>query len=102
MKPTLDDLKYSLKGVAEQLKIGSTWRHYHFGIYIIEDVCIIENTSEVGVLYKKFDHTTPSNPLFCRPVSEWLTPMPAGAGTVQRFTRVAQVSRWEPIPEEEA
>jgi hypothetical protein len=78
---TLETMIREAKGRA----LGSKWKHYKGGIYVISDIAIMEATNEVAVIYCPIERP---NVKFVRPISVWSELVEWKERQVPRFSKL--------------
>lgn len=78
------ELTQLLVGARSKVSIGSTYRHYKGGEYIVRDVLIIEADESVGVVYvaQYGERIT-----FVRPLESWLETVEHNNTSMPRFSK---------------
>lgn len=81
-------LKQKLDQAKELIEIGSLYFHYKNPdqYYSIESLCIIEDTEEVGVLYKPL-YGDFGDIIWLRPISIFLETIQVDSKKIQRFQK---------------
>lgn len=80
LKISYEELANKLKGCPQ---IGSLWRHYKGGRYMVMANAILESTQEPAVVYRKIDTAVS----FTRPLAEWQENVDNNGFTQPRFTQ---------------
>lgn len=83
-------LRKEIEEGKKQVPVGSLWGHFKHpdNYYEIIDLVIIEDTDEVGVLYKSTFEPT-KGIIFLRPLESFLSYKETEEGPVKRFTMAA-------------
>lgn len=87
MKKSYEELQTMLTDAADQVPLGSIWKHYKDSeaAYEIKDIVIIESTKEVGVVYEP---ESQPGVKFVRPLSEFFEDVEFEGKTIKRFKNV--------------
>jgi len=64
---------------------GSKWQHYKGGEYTIDHMVLLEDTSEVAVIYAPVSHPDIS---FVRPLTSWLETVEWNGETMPRYVEI--------------
>lgn len=77
-------LQQRLQDARTLVNAGGAYAHYKHPHkpYVVQGLCIIEATEEIGVLYTEPD----SGVVFVRPISSWLEVLSVNSKSVRRFT----------------
>lgn len=81
-KPPFSALEERLTVAAQAVPVGSHWRHYKGGEYVIAGHAIIEATNEVAIIYTSLAHPAVT---FMRPLTVWNEQVEWGGQTLPRF-----------------
>ena len=69
-------------------KIGTIWRHYKGGLYIVRENALNEATQRMGVVYQDL---TPPCRVYSRPFDDWRESVYHEGKIVRRFTMVTNI-----------
>jgi hypothetical protein len=77
-----EELLAKLQNAAKQVTVGSTYKHYKGGLYIVKGLGIEESTDEISVIYEACygERLT-----FIRALTSWLEIVAAQGVTIPRF-----------------
>lgn len=84
-KISLSDLSSLLSDTIQKFPVGSRWRHYKGGEYIITGVCVLQASSELAIRYCPIDRPMVE---FVRAISGWEAEVPSGLRRIRRFVQL--------------
>ncbi len=83
-KVPIEELEKKLKE-ARKRSVGSKWRHYKGGQYVISGISIMEATNEIAVIYSPLENPDVS---FVRPITVWAELVEWNGKMVPRFSKI--------------
>lgn len=79
-----DELEQKLDEARALVSVGSEYRHYKGGHYIVIDLAITESDNSVCVIYRALYGR---GLMFTRPVSSWTEEVKTSDGVMKRFQK---------------
>lgn len=86
---TYMELEEVLRNASNKVVKGAAYRHYKGGIYIVQNMAIVESNEDIAVLY--VSETNPTV-IFVRPLQSWLEDVELNGTITPRFTLLNELS----------